>query len=149
VTVRPSETTTPTGVVVLRGLVVDYAGVLTDAGSSELLDVLNQARETGVRTALLSNAAGGASVRRSLSGYFDELVFSGEVGVAKPDREVFLLTADLLGVPADSCVFVDDAPHNVAGAVAAGMVGVHHISVTETLGELAVLFPGLRPSGRR
>lgn len=147
-TARPHASTTPTVDAVLRGLVVDYAGVLTDAGASELLDVLGLARETGVRTALLSNAAGGAAVRRSLSGYFDELVFSGEVGVAKPDREVFLLTADLLNVPADSCVFVDDAPHNVAGAVAAGMVGVHHTSVVETLGELAVLFPDLRPSRR-
>ncbi|WP_245975827.1 HAD-IA family hydrolase [Amycolatopsis palatopharyngis] len=128
----------------LRGLVLDYAGVLTDAGASELLDVLERARSVGIRTALLSNAASGRPVRRSLSAYFDEQVFSGEVGVAKPDREVFLLTADLLGVPADACVFVDDAARNVAGAVAAGMVGVHHSSVSETLTELAVLFPSLR-----
>lgn len=131
---------------VLRGLVLDYAGVLTDVGASELLDALERARTAGIRTALLSNAASGESVRRSLSHYFDEQVYSGEVGVAKPDREVFLLTAGRLGVPAEACVFVDDAARNVAGAVAAGMVGVHHNSVPETLAELAVLFPGLRLS---
>ncbi|SFB61980.1 haloacid dehalogenase superfamily, subfamily IA, variant 3 with third motif having DD or ED/haloacid dehalogenase superfamily, subfamily IA, variant 1 with third motif having Dx(3-4)D or Dx(3-4)E [Amycolatopsis marina] len=130
----------------LRGLVLDYAGVLTDVGASELLDALERARTAGIRTALLSNAASGESVRRSLSPYFDEQVYSGEVGVAKPDREVFLLTAERLGVPADACVFVDDAAGNVAGAVAAGMVGVHHSSVPETLAELEVLFPSLRPS---
>jgi putative hydrolase of the HAD superfamily len=33
-------------------------------------------------------------------------------------------------------VFVDDLPHNVAGAVAVGMVGVHHEDPRRTVGEL-------------
>lgn len=53
---------------------------------------------------------------------------------------MFLLTASLLDLPADACVFVDDAASNVAGAVAAGMAGVHHTSIPETLGELEILF---------
>lgn len=125
------------------GLVLDYAGVLTDEDGHRLLDLLDRARDRGVGTALLSNAAGGGSVRRRLSGRFDELVFSGEVGAAKPERAVFLLTADRLGLPAEACVFVDDAPVNVSGAVAAGMIGVNHVSVDDTLAELAALFPEL------
>jgi FMN phosphatase YigB (HAD superfamily) len=35
---------------------------------------------------------------------------------------------------------VDDLPHNVRGAVAAGMVGVLHRSYAETLLELEALF---------
>ncbi|GAA1215399.1 HAD-IA family hydrolase [Prauserella alba] len=127
----------------LNGIVLDYAGVLTDSGGENLLELVDIAREHGVRTALLSNAAGGGSVRRRLHGRFDDLVFSGEVAVMKPEPEVFLLTAERLGLPPEACVFVDDAPGNVWGAVAAGMVGVRHTSVSETITELLALFPDL------
>jgi FMN phosphatase YigB (HAD superfamily) len=126
----------------VRGLVLDYAGVLTDADADELYDALDELRGRGIRTALLSNAEGAsAETKRALKRYFDALVFSGEVGVAKPDEEVYRLTADLLKVPLEACVFVDDAARNVRGAVATGMVGVHHTSVEATLAELSVLFP--------
>lgn len=126
----------------MRGLVLDFAGVLTDVDAEELYAALLELRERGVRTALLSNAAGASrDTKRSLKPYFDALVFSGEVGVAKPHEEVYRLTAGLLDLPADACVFVDDAAGNVRGAVATGMVGVHHTSVAATLAELSALFP--------
>jgi HAD superfamily hydrolase (TIGR01509 family) len=126
----------------LKGLLVDFAGVLTDPDAGRLYDYLVAARERGTRTALLSNAPGASDqVRDTLADYFDALVFSGEVGVAKPDREVYLIAAERLGLPADVCAFVDDSVTNVRGAVDAGMVGVHHTSVETTLSELAALFP--------
>jgi FMN phosphatase YigB (HAD superfamily) len=127
---------------VLTGLLVDFAGVLTDPDAGRFYDYLASARERGVRTALLSNAPGASDqVKNTMSGYFDALVFSGEVGVAKPDPAVYLIAADRLGLPATRCAFVDDSVANVRGAVEAGMVGVHHRSVEETLAELGVLFP--------
>ncbi|UJW35219.1 HAD-IA family hydrolase [Saccharothrix sp. AJ9571] len=125
----------------LRGLVLDYAGVLTDPDADALFQAVDLLRDRGIRTALLSNAPGAAGpTRRRLDPFFDALVFSGEVGVAKPDERVFLLTADRLGLGAGQCVFVDDSAGNVRGAVAAGMVGVHHTSVNSTLLELDALF---------
>jgi FMN phosphatase YigB (HAD superfamily) len=127
---------------VLKGLVVDFAGVLTDPDAGRFYDYLMVARERGVRTALLTNAPGASEqVKNTMAGYFDALVFSGEVGVAKPDPEVYLIAADRLGLPAVRCAFVDDSTENIRGAVQAGMVGVHHLSVEETLTELSVLFP--------
>ncbi|MCR6481602.1 HAD-IA family hydrolase [Amycolatopsis sp. OK19-0408] len=121
---------------------VDFAGVLTDPDAGRLYDYLLTARERGVRTALLSNAPGAsAEIKKTMFDYFDALVFSGEVGVAKPDPEVYRIAADRLGLPATRCAFVDDSGANVRGAVEAGMVGVHHRSVEETLTELGVLFP--------
>ena len=126
----------------LRGLVLDYAGVLTEPDAGALLDAVIGLRERAVRTALLSNASGASgAARRSLGRYFDALVYSGEVGVAKPATEVYLIAAERLSLPAHACVFVDDSPGNVRGAVVAGMVGVRHTTVPETLGELAALFP--------
>ncbi|MDT8911558.1 HAD-IA family hydrolase [Amycolatopsis sp. PS_44_ISF1] len=125
----------------LKGLLVDYAGVLTDPEAHLLYDYLREARARGTRTALVSNAAGaGASMKAELAGYFDALVFSGEVGVAKPDREIYLIAAERIGLAAASCVFVDDAARNVRGAAEAGLVGVHHVTVAATLGELTALF---------
>lgn len=126
----------------LRGLVLDYAGVLTDPEAGPLLRSVDRVRADGLRTALLSNAAGGGEVRPRLAGRFDTLVFSGEVGAAKPDPEIYHLTARRLSLTTAECVLVDDSPRYVAGAVAAGMVGVRHVSVEETLAELTTLFPG-------
>ncbi|MEV6874822.1 HAD-IA family hydrolase [Amycolatopsis sp. NPDC051128] len=121
---------------------VDFAGVLTDPDAGRFYDYLAAARERGVRTALLSNAHGAsAEVKNTMFDYFDELVFSGEVGVTKPDPAIYLIAADRLGLPAVRCAFVDDSAANIRGAVQAGMVGVHHRSVDETLVELNVLFP--------
>jgi HAD superfamily hydrolase (TIGR01509 family) len=125
----------------LKGLLVDFAGVLTDPDAGRFYDYLAAARERGVRTALLSNAPRASDeVKNTMSDFFDALVFSGEVGVAKPDPAVYLIAAERLGLPAARCAFVDDSAANVRGAVEAGMVGVHHRSVSETLDELAVLF---------
>ncbi|MTD58038.1 HAD-IA family hydrolase [Amycolatopsis sp. RM579] len=52
---------------------------------------------------------------------FRVLLFSGDVGVAKPDPEIFKLLLERLDVPADECVFFDDRESNVEGARAAGL----------------------------
>ena len=129
---------------VLRGLVFDYGGVLTDYGDEvigepPLIKVLRVARGHGLRTGLLSNADGHWSPPRPWQPLFDAVVVSGEVGLGKPDREIYLLTAKKLGLAPQECVFVDDLAVNVRGAVAAGMVGVHHQSVRSTLEELEIL----------
>lgn len=54
--------------------------------------------------------------------------------------ETFEHALDLLGLDPEECVFVDDLPHNVAAAEALGMVGVRHRSYAETLVELEALF---------
>lgn len=129
----------------LRGLVLDFGGVLTDFGDDygapepPLLAVLRVVREHGVRTGLLSNADGLWAPPDGWSELFDAVVISGEVGLAKPDRRIYLLAAAELDLPPEECVFVDDLAVNVRGAAAVGMVGVHHRSVGSTLAELETL----------
>jgi putative hydrolase of the HAD superfamily len=60
--------------------------------------------------------------RFGLAEYFDELVVSGEVGVAKPDPAIFRLALERLGVAPDEALFVGDSPeYDLRGAAAAGM----------------------------
>ncbi|MDR7301282.1 HAD-IA family hydrolase [Haloactinomyces albus] len=133
----------------LNGLVLDYGGVMTDPGEAidpggefPMASVVRRARHAGIRTALLSNADTGPEWP-DRSELFDVIVLSGVVGMAKPDVEIYRLTARKLGVAPYTCVFVDDLRSNVSGAVATGMVGVHHSSISATIAELEILFPVL------
>lgn len=124
-----------------RGLLLDYAGVLDEPvgnGHASLLDVAGRVRAVGIRTGIVSNARSIADP--GLVDRFDAVVLSGEVRVAKPNPEIFRLAAQRIGVDPSECVFVDDLPANVAGAVEAGMVGARHRDVGSTIEELAVLF---------
>lgn len=129
-----------------RGSVVQAEGLLTRvlSGLAELRDdmlgLVRRARHAGIRTALLSNSWGDHYPEEEWEGAFDVVVISGRVGMRKPDAEIFRHTADLLGVPVDECVMVDDLAGNIRGAVAAGMVGVLHQSYEDTAEELEILF---------
>jgi putative hydrolase of the HAD superfamily len=128
------------------GSTVDGSGLLTrmfagfDAGEVPMLTALRRARSAGVLTALLSNSWGLDYPRQGWDELFDAVVISGEVGIRKPEPEIYALAARRLGVEPGQCVFVDDLPPNVRGAEAAGMVGVHHVDPERTVVELEALF---------
>lgn len=81
-----------------------------------------------VRMAIVTNGPSGhqrAKVRAlGLEEWFpaNRVLVSEDLGVAKPDAEMFLHAAHALDATVDDCVFVGDSPANdVAGANAAGM----------------------------
>jgi epoxide hydrolase-like predicted phosphatase len=116
-----------------------FSGARAD---SRMLAAVRTARTHGLKTGLLSNSWGNRDSYEfdHFDTLFDAVVISGEVGLRKPDPEIYALAARDLGVSPEKCVFVDDIAANVRGAVAAGMVGVHHVETEETLRELGVLF---------
>ena len=134
------------GALAQRGSPVAAAGLTRrmleefDALDDSMLGLVKRAREAGLATAMLSNSWGNPYPDVLMDGLFDAVVISGEVGMRKPELRIYRHTAELLGVPPGECVMVDDLPHNVSAAAAAGMVGVLHRSYEETLGELEILF---------
>lgn len=108
--------------------------------SEDMVGLLRRVRSDGLRTALLSNSWGEHYPEHLWIGAFDEVVISGRVGMRKPEPEIFLLTAELLGLAPQQCVFVDDMRPNVVGAVGTGMIGVHFTSYQEAVEELEILF---------
>jgi putative hydrolase of the HAD superfamily len=63
--------------------------------------------------------------RFGLLRFFDHLVFSGDLGLWKPDPRIFQTSLDGLGISPHEAVFVGDNPqHDVAGAQGVGMRGV-------------------------
>lgn len=70
---------------------------------------------------------------------FDAVVASGEVGVTKPNPEIFTITAHQLGVLPEECVMIDDILENCTGAREAGMQAIHHVTNQQTITELNTL----------
>ncbi len=67
---------------------------------------------------------------------FDDLTFSCEIGVNKPDRAIYESCLRELAIAPDECLFVDDSAENVRGAVEAGMNAVQFTSQIEFMHEL-------------
>lgn len=108
--------------------------------SPDMMALVRRAKSHGIRTALLSNSWGNNYPQDLFDGMFDVVVISGEVGMRKPDAEIFHHTLDHLHLVADQCVFVDDLLPNVVAARQLGFVAVHHTDYPTTAGELDVLF---------
>jgi putative hydrolase of the HAD superfamily len=88
-------------------------------------DLVRTFRAAGGRTAFLSNGVPPVMERirqdRPLDGWFDVVVVSYEVGLAKPDPKIFALCLERLGVAAASTLFVDDRAVNTGGAATLGL----------------------------
>ena len=115
-----------------------FGGVGPD---ERMVDAVRRARAGGVSTGLISNSWGeGLSYDASmLEELFEGIVISGDVGMHKPEPEIFVLGAERIGVPPAECVFVDDLRENCAGAEAVGMTAVLHRGADSTLPRLEEL----------
>ena len=97
-------------------------------------------RDAGIRTALLSNSWSTSHYDRDLLGtLFDDVVISGEVGLHKPQPEIYRVAAERLGVDPAQCVFIDDLRDNCDGAESVGMTTVLHRDTDSTLERLGEL----------
>jgi HAD superfamily hydrolase (TIGR01509 family) len=59
-----------------------------------------------------------------LRAHFPKIVTAAEAGADKPAPDIYLRAADVLGVPPEACIAVEDSVHGVASAHAAGMLVV-------------------------
>ena len=93
-----------------------------------------------MKTGLISNSWGrGRYDRDEFDELFDGVVISGEVGLHKPQPEIFQLGAERVGLDPARCVFVDDLRENCEGAEAVGMTAVLHRGADGTLARLEEL----------
>jgi putative hydrolase of the HAD superfamily len=94
------------------------------------IDLIRRLRPT-YKTAVLSNAdsslARALAERHGIADLFDDIVVSADVGMAKPDPEIYALSAQRLRLDPGACVFIDDLESNVEAARAAGMQAVHFL----------------------
>jgi putative hydrolase of the HAD superfamily len=128
-----------------NGLPVEPDGLITRmfAGFSletAMFNALRHARAAGITTGLLSNSWGLDYPREEWDELFDVTVISGEIGMRKPEPEIYHHLLDKLGLPAEEVVFVDDLKGNIDAAVETGIVGIHHVTPQQSIEELEALF---------
>ena len=95
------------------------------------------------KTALLSNAF--TDLRRMITDEwkigdaFDELVISAEIGVMKPDPQIYQIALERLGVAAPEAVFIDDFERNVVAAKALNMHAIRFKNAVQIRADLETL----------
>ncbi|MEV4709164.1 HAD-IA family hydrolase [Actinoplanes sp. NPDC049316] len=109
---------------------------ILDTVPATTLRTLDSLRADGHPLALVSNATSDTAEawRHSpLADRFDVVVFSCDVGVAKPDPAVYRTATDRLGADPADCLFVGDgADGELAGAAAAGMATLRVTELNDT-----------------
>ena len=111
-----------------------FAGMGPD---EPMIEAVKTAKRSGIKTGLISNSWGhGRYDRDAFPEMFDGVVISGEVGLYKPEPEIFHMGAERIGLAPEECVFVDDLKENCEGATAVGMTAVLHRGADSTLPEL-------------
>jgi HAD superfamily hydrolase (TIGR01509 family) len=63
----------------------------------------------------------------NLEQYFDEIFISSEVGLRKPDLELFKLALERMAVPASEAIFVDDLREYIDAAGQVGIAGIQFV----------------------
>lgn len=116
-----------------------------DRLDAELLAYIRQLRQI-YKTGIISNGMSGTRTwiegAWGMGGFFDAIVISGEEGVMKPDPRIYQIALHQLEVQPEQAIFIDDFQHNVAGAQAVGMFGIHFRSPEQVLAELNTLLGG-------
>ena len=100
--------------------------------------LVRQLKKAGYGMYLLSNASVNQPrywATMPISNYFDGTMISAIVKVIKPIPAIYRLFTEEFGLREEECVFIDDAPANVAGAVACGWKGIVYNGDPEELEE--------------
>ena len=110
--------------------------------NESIVPVIRDLKQQGYRLILGSNtndlhAAHFREQFRATMDQFDHLVLSHEVGHVKPSREFYLACSAAAGSDPADCLFIDDLPANIAGARAAGLIGIVYESTAGLIRDLA------------
>lgn len=129
---------------------------LADAASwtqinPKTVDFIYQLKASSIHIALLSNINTGVvpyvEERFDWLKAFDDLFYSCDLKLLKPDPEIYRHVADTLALDPSDCLFIDDSLENVAGARAIGMFAEQFVDfegLKKTIEEKYQLIPGNR-----
>ncbi len=104
-----------------------YLDMISNIDESEILpgipEFLEKLKNNNYKIALGSASKSGKMIleKLHLAEKFDVIVDGNLVERAKPDPQVFTTGADLLGIPCENCIVVEDAAAGIEAAIAGGM----------------------------
>ncbi len=98
--------------------------VLNNIPPWEVFDLAKELKQKGYAIYILSNQMKPRTdaIRRDNDlSFFDDVWFSNEIGMKKPDKKVFEFMLSKIGLPAEQCIFIDDNDYNVDAAKELGI----------------------------
>lgn len=107
-----------------------YTEKLADLTADDILpgvkNLLASLRQQKIKIAVGSSSKNAPYIleRIGMQDYFDAVADGNQISHSKPDPEVFLLAAKLLGNPPENCAVVEDAYAGIEAAKAGGMFAV-------------------------
>jgi len=112
-----------------------FAGDMIDTA---LLDTIRGLRPQ-YKVGLISNAWSGLRAYITRNGFadiFDHMVISAEVGMMKPDPQIYYHALKQFSVTPQEAIFLDDFQENITGAQAIGMNAIHFTDPVQALQQL-------------
>lgn len=101
----------------------------------ETVLIVEELAASGCRMAALTNwSAETFPVVRAQYRFFDhfeQIVVSGEEGIAKPDARIYQALLERIGCKAEDCLFIDDSPRNIEAAQMLGLQTILFSSPSE------------------
>jgi len=96
--------------------------------NTDLVAFAKQLTASGYRVACLSNGNHEWTLKvaddQGITDVFEQIIMSSDLGMIKPNRDIYERALEILGVEAGHAVFTDDRAENVAGAEACGIRGL-------------------------
>jgi putative hydrolase of the HAD superfamily len=133
------------GMAKLTGVPLDELRTNLTSGflrNQEFVDML-QGLRSRYKLAMLSNLGRNSSVKfftmEERAELFDAVIISGEIGMIKPEPEIFEYTCRKLGVEPNEAVFIDDSQRHCDGARAVGMQAILYESWPQIQRDLTAL----------
>lgn len=109
---------------------------------NEMIELSRFIKKQGLKNAILSNTMEAhASVLKEKGIYegYDVVILSNEVGLRKPDQQIYKLTLQMLEVLPDEAFFIDDLPENINAANEVGIHGIQIESYEQVINDLKKL----------
>ena len=108
----------------------------------DMVELLKQVSKSH-KTALLCNASSPivapVIVANDLTEYFNEIIFSSDIQMAKPEPRIYQLALRRLNVTAEEAIFIDDRAINIDGAAGEGITALLYTTFPELQQQLAKL----------
>lgn len=110
-----------------------------DGSVDIMLDLIQQGRDVTMLTNFAADTFKQAQEMFPFLKVPRGVTVSGEIGLIKPDREIYDTHARSFDLDPEACLFIDDSEKNVEGAIAAGWQAVHFTGAAKLREDLAKL----------
>jgi len=112
--------------------------------NDDILALAKEAKDQGLKTAILSNVIEPTYNVIKAAGYydlFDEVIASCKVGYVKPEKEIYAIALDRFGVTPQESVFIDDKQYCLDPAAQMGFKTILARSPRQIIDDVRTCWP--------